>query len=102
MSNTYKIWVQIEEVDDDNDHYENVTEPDQLLETARQLTASLNQTDVLTKIAHEANSMMRAHGCVIYLLEADKKTLKPVVAIDPSPLPGRFTNIFVPWEKQWN
>ena len=23
----YKIWVQIEEVDDENDHYENVTEP---------------------------------------------------------------------------
>lgn len=56
---------------------------EQLLETARQLTASLNQTDVLTRIAREANNMMRAHGCVIYLLEADKKTLKPVVAIDP-------------------
>jgi PAS domain S-box-containing protein len=55
----------------------------QLLETARQLTASLNQTDVLTRIAHEANNMMRAHGCVIYLLEADKKTMRPVVAIDP-------------------
>lgn len=23
----YKIWVQIEEIDEDDDHYENVTEP---------------------------------------------------------------------------
>ncbi len=56
---------------------------EQLLETAKHLTASLNLTEVLTRIAEEATKMLKAHGCVIYLLEPDNETLTPVVAIDP-------------------
>ncbi|MDH4210761.1 MAG: PAS domain S-box protein [candidate division WOR-3 bacterium] len=55
----------------------------EMLETARYLVESLDVTEVLTRIASSARTMIRADGCAIYLLESDKKTLKPVVAIDP-------------------
>jgi len=55
----------------------------QLLETARYLAESLDIQEVLTRIAESARNIVRADGCSIYLLEADRKTLKPVVAIDP-------------------
>jgi PAS domain S-box-containing protein/putative nucleotidyltransferase with HDIG domain len=54
-----------------------------LLETARYLAESLDIQEVLTRIATSARDIVRADGCSIYLLEADRKTLKPVVAIDP-------------------
>jgi PAS domain S-box-containing protein/putative nucleotidyltransferase with HDIG domain len=55
----------------------------QLLETARYLTESLDVREVLARIGSSARSILSAHGCTIYLLESDKKTLTPVVAIDP-------------------
>jgi len=55
----------------------------QLLETARYLTESLDIREVLARIGSSAREILRAHGCTIYLLESDKKTLTPVVAIDP-------------------
>ena len=54
-----------------------------MLETARYLVESLDVKEVLTRIASSARSMIRADGCAIYLLESDRRTLKPVVAIDP-------------------
>jgi len=56
---------------------------EQLLETAKQLTSSLDLTEVLRHIAHGAKRMINACGCVIYLLEPDNNTLTPVVAVDP-------------------
>jgi len=53
-----------------------------LLETAKQLTSSLNLIDVFTRIANEANVLLKAYSS-IYLLEEDGKTLKPQVVVDP-------------------
>jgi PAS domain S-box-containing protein len=55
----------------------------QLLESARHLTASLEIDQVLTRIATEARSVLRAYGCAVYLLEPDGQTLTPVVAVEP-------------------
>jgi PAS domain S-box-containing protein/putative nucleotidyltransferase with HDIG domain len=55
----------------------------QLLETARYLTESLDVKEVLARIGSSARDILKAHGCAIYLLETDRKTLTPVVAIDP-------------------
>jgi len=55
----------------------------QLLESARHLTASLEIEQVLTRIATEAKTVLRAYGSVIYLLEPDGQTLTPVVALEP-------------------
>ena len=54
-----------------------------LLETARYLTASLDVTEVLTRIGGGAREILDAAGCGIYLLEADGETLTPVIVIDP-------------------
>jgi len=62
---------------------ETTTYQKEMLETARYLVESLDVTEVLTRIASSARSMIHADGCAIYLLEGDAKTLKPVVAIDP-------------------
>jgi two-component system cell cycle sensor histidine kinase/response regulator CckA len=56
---------------------------EQLFETARHLTASLDVKEVLTQIAIGAREIERAYGCTIYLLEADGRTLTPVIAIEP-------------------
>lgn len=56
---------------------------EQLLVTARYLTASLDVKEVLTRIANTAREILEARGCEIYLLEENKKTLNPVVAIEP-------------------
>jgi PAS domain S-box-containing protein len=56
---------------------------EELVETARQLTSSLDTREVLTRIGVEAKEILRAYGCAIYLLEPDGRTLKPVVAIEP-------------------
>lgn len=55
----------------------------EMLETARYLVESLDVKEVLTRIASSARNIIRADGCAIYLLEGDKRTLRPVVAIDP-------------------
>jgi len=55
----------------------------QLLETARYLTESLDIRDVLTRIATKAREILKAAGCTIYFLAEDGKTLNPKVAIEP-------------------
>ena len=55
----------------------------QLLETARYMTESLDVREVLARIGSSARDILKAHGCSIYLLETNRKTLTPVVAIDP-------------------
>ena len=55
----------------------------QLLETARYLSSSLDIRQVLTRIGAGAKEILNAYGCAIYLLEADGKTLRPVVSIEP-------------------
>ncbi|MEE9616784.1 MAG: GAF domain-containing protein, partial [Anaerolineae bacterium] len=57
---------------------------EQLIETARHLTASLDVKEVLTRIGVGAKEILSTHGCAIYLLEEDGKTLTPVVAIASS------------------
>jgi PAS domain S-box-containing protein len=57
---------------------------EQLLETARYLTSSLDLKEVLTRIATRAKELLNAYGCTIYLLEADGRTLRPEVAVEPA------------------
>ncbi len=57
---------------------------EQLLNTARHLTASLDLKEVLTRIGTGAKEILKAYGCAIYLLKSDGKTLIPVVSIEPS------------------
>jgi len=54
-----------------------------LLNTAKHLTLSLDIKDVLNKIAVGAMEILNASSFGVYLLEEDGKTLDPVVAIDP-------------------
>jgi len=54
---------------------------EQLLETARYLTESLELDDVLTRIATKARDILHADGSTLYFLEEDGKTLTPMVAI---------------------
>jgi PAS domain S-box-containing protein len=54
-----------------------------LLETARYLTASLDVSEVLTRIGGGAREILDAVGCSIYLLKSDGETLSPVIVIDP-------------------
>jgi len=56
---------------------------EQLLESAKHLTSSLDLTEVLTQIGKGAKEILNSYSCVIYLLLEDQQTLKPVVAIDP-------------------
>ncbi len=55
----------------------------QLLEIARHLTESLDVKEVLTRIGIGAKEILAAHGCAIYLLSPDGRTLTPVVSIEP-------------------
>ena len=54
-----------------------------LLEVARQLNVSLDLALVLRLVAGQANRLLDGYSCAVYVLEADGKTLRPVVAIDP-------------------
>jgi PAS domain S-box-containing protein len=54
-----------------------------LIETARQLTQSLEVNQVLRRIVAGAYEILEANGCTIYMLESDGHTLSPVVTIDP-------------------
>ena len=56
---------------------------EQLIDTARHLAASLDVKEVLTRIGVGAKAILQAHGCAIYLLKEDGKSLIPVVAIEP-------------------
>jgi len=52
-----------------------------LLETAGQLSASLDVKTLLTRIAEGAYKILDAHESDVYLLSADGKTLQPEVVI---------------------
>jgi PAS domain S-box-containing protein len=56
---------------------------EKLLESARDLTISLDFKEVLTRIGIRAKELFQAYGCSIYLLEPDGRTLTPVVALEP-------------------
>ncbi|MFQ5421666.1 MAG: ATP-binding protein, partial [Anaerolineae bacterium] len=72
-----------------------------LLRLVRYLNTTLEQTDVLTRIGRGAKEILQADSCAIYLLEADGKTLQPVISLDsphdtallatPLPLENSFT-----------
>ncbi|OGO71716.1 MAG: hypothetical protein A2Z49_06830 [Chloroflexi bacterium RBG_19FT_COMBO_56_12] len=55
---------------------------ERLIETARYMTESLDLQVVLERIGKGAKDIMAAYGCTLYLLEADGKTLTPVVAME--------------------
>jgi diguanylate cyclase (GGDEF)-like protein/PAS domain S-box-containing protein len=61
---------------------EKARQQEQLLETTRQLALTLDAKDVLTRIATRAKSILNARACVLYLLEADGRTLTPAVSTD--------------------
>ena len=54
-----------------------------LLELAQSLTTDLQLVQLLNRMVHSARELLNAHGCTIYLLEADRKNLSPIVALDP-------------------
>jgi two-component sensor histidine kinase len=56
---------------------------DLLLHSARQLTASLDLAEVLTRITAGARALLSADGCAVYMLDTDGRTLRPVSAIEP-------------------
>lgn len=56
---------------------------DRLISTARNLTESLDAKEVLRRIGMGARQILEAHGCSIYLLEPESKTLTPVVSVNP-------------------
>lgn len=56
---------------------------ERLLAAADHLACDLNLEEVLTRIAEGARDILEAHGCATYLLELDRVTLTPVVAIEP-------------------
>ncbi|MBN1326490.1 MAG: response regulator [Candidatus Cloacimonetes bacterium] len=58
------------------------SQQEQLLESARHLTSSLDVKEVLTQIGKGATDILRSSSCAIYLMK-DNQTLNPVVAIDP-------------------
>jgi len=37
----------------------------------------------LSRIGNKAREILKTQGCTLYFLEADGKTLKPMVAVDP-------------------
>jgi PAS domain S-box-containing protein len=56
---------------------------EQLLEATRHLTASLDVKEVLMRVGVGAKRILDAHGCAIYLLESDSRTLMPVISLEP-------------------
>ena len=56
----------------------------ELIEVAQQLTEPTAIEVVLERIASGAYQILRAQGCSVYKLEPDRRTLLPLVAIDPA------------------
>jgi signal transduction histidine kinase/putative methionine-R-sulfoxide reductase with GAF domain/ActR/RegA family two-component response regulator len=54
-----------------------------LLETGQAITSSLDSQNVLREIAVRAGRALKGDGCVIYLIDAGKAQLRPVVAQGP-------------------
>jgi PAS domain S-box-containing protein len=55
----------------------------EILESARDLTGSLEFMEVLTRIGERSKDLLKAYGCAIYMLEEDGATLTPVVSLEP-------------------
>jgi two-component system, sensor histidine kinase PdtaS len=56
----------------------------QLLESARQLTESIQLSETLARIAGHARDILASQGCAIYRLSPDGATLHPLVVIEPT------------------
>jgi len=54
-----------------------------LLQTVRVLNSTLDLKEVLTRICSEAKVLLNSYGSTIYILDKNKKSLKPIVSIDP-------------------
>lgn len=57
---------------------------ERVLETAKNVVSCLNINEVLKIIAREVMNLIEAHGCTIYILAKDGKSLNPTVAVDPT------------------
>ncbi len=57
---------------------------EQILETARHLTASLEFREVLTQIGERARTVVQAQGCTIFLLDEANAFLDPTITLDSS------------------
>jgi PAS domain S-box-containing protein/putative nucleotidyltransferase with HDIG domain len=56
---------------------------EKFLSMARKLTENLEPEDVLGEIVKQAKDLFRTNGCTIYSLEANGRTLKPIVSLYP-------------------
>lgn len=54
-----------------------------ILKTARSINSSLDFAEVTKRITTEVMELLNSYGGAVYLLEADGRTLKPTVVIDP-------------------
>jgi PAS domain S-box-containing protein len=61
---------------------ERTIQQEQLLNTARSLTESLDLREVLERIGQSAKDLLSAYGCSLYLLEPSGETLTPMVALE--------------------
>ncbi len=61
-----------------------VQELEYLVDLSQNLTTILDVDEVLERIANGVVTILRAFGCVIFLLEKDGETLIPHVVIDPN------------------
>lgn len=57
---------------------------EQILATARRLSASLDLDMVFEQISVNARTLLQAFSCIIFMLEEDGHTLKPVKVISPN------------------
>ena len=80
---SHEIATAIERKQSEEELYKKTTIQEKLLETANQLSASLDLTEVLDRIAHQAHGLLGAYGCVLYELDQAGKTLSPMIAIEP-------------------
>ncbi|RME84680.1 MAG: GAF domain-containing protein, partial [Caldilineae bacterium] len=54
-----------------------------LITAAHQVTESLDVRVVLQRISQLAREILDAHGCAVFLLEDDRRTLRPVAVSEP-------------------
>jgi len=80
---SHEIATVIERKQAEEELYKKTIIQEKLLETASQLSASLDLTEVLDRIAHQAHGLLDAYGCVLYELDEEGKTLTPMIAVEP-------------------
>ena len=56
----------------------------QLLESARQLTESIQLSETLARVAGHARDILASQGCAIYRLSPDGAMLHPLVVVEPT------------------